>query len=31
MVPERQLIRPLLIVVPRDHPVAGPVADSGEE
>jgi hypothetical protein len=35
MVPERQLIRPLLIVVPRDHPVAGPVAESvapsGEE
>ena len=27
MVPERQLIRPLLIVVPQDHPVAG----SGEE
>jgi superfamily II DNA or RNA helicase len=24
MVPERQLIRPLLILVPRDHPVAGP-------
>lgn len=23
MVPERQLIRPLLIVVPQDHPVAG--------
>ena len=35
MVPERQLIRPLLIVVARDHPVAGPVAESvapsGEE
>ena len=27
MVPERQLVRPLLIVVPQDHPVAG----SGEE
>jgi hypothetical protein len=27
MVPERQLIRPLLIVAPQDHPVAGP----GEE
>ena len=27
MVPERQLIRPLLIVAPQDHPVAG----SGEE
>jgi hypothetical protein len=27
MVPERQLIRPLLIAVPQDHPVAG----SGEE
>jgi hypothetical protein len=27
MVPERQLIRPLLIVVPQDHPVTG----SGEE
>ena len=24
MVPERQLVRPLLIVVPQDHPVAGP-------
>jgi superfamily II DNA or RNA helicase len=24
MVPERQLVRPLLIVVPADHPVAGP-------
>jgi len=27
MVPERQLVRPLLIVVPQDHPIAG----SGEE
>ena len=27
MVPERQLVRPLLVVVPADHPVAG----SGEE
>ncbi len=27
MVPERQLVRPLLVVVPQDHPVAG----SGEE
>lgn len=27
MVPERQLIRPLLIIVPQDHPVAG----SGED
>ena len=24
MVPERQLVRPLLVVVPQDHPVAGP-------
>ena len=35
MVPERQLVRPLLVVVPQDHPVAGPVAESvapsGEE
>ena len=23
MVPERQLVRPLLVVVPLDHPVAG--------
>jgi hypothetical protein len=23
MVPERQLVRPLLVVVPQDHPVAG--------
>ena len=24
MIPERQLVRPLLVVVPADHPVAGP-------
>jgi superfamily II DNA or RNA helicase len=30
MVPERQLIRPLLIVVPRDHSVAGPATGSVE-
>ena len=23
MAPERQLVRPLLVVVPQDHPVAG--------
>jgi superfamily II DNA or RNA helicase len=28
MVPERQLVRPLLVVVPQDHPVAG---EFGEE
>ena len=35
MKPERQLIRPLLIVLPRDHPVARSVVESvsqsGEE
>jgi superfamily II DNA or RNA helicase len=31
MVPERQLVRPLLVVVPHDHPVARPVAGSVEE
>ena len=31
MVPERQLVRPLLVVVPQDHPVAGPIAEFGEE
>jgi superfamily II DNA or RNA helicase len=32
MVPERQLVRPLLVVVPKDHPVAGqPGTGSGEE
>jgi superfamily II DNA or RNA helicase len=31
MVPERQLVRPLLVVVPQDHPVAGQARESGEE
>ena len=31
MVPERQLVRPLLVVVPQDHPVAGPAGEFGEE
>jgi hypothetical protein len=32
MVPERQLVRPLLVVVPQDHAVAGQQgAESGEE
>jgi len=30
MVPERQLVRPLLVVVPQDHPVAGPAGEFGE-
>ena len=29
MVPERQLVRPLLVVVPQDHPVAGPAGEFG--
>ena len=29
MVPERQLVRPLLVVVPQDHPVAGPSERGG--
>jgi hypothetical protein len=31
MVPERQLVRPLLVVVPADHPASSSVAGSGEE
>jgi hypothetical protein len=31
MVPERQLVRPLLVVVPADHPASSPGAGSGEE
>ena len=30
MVPERQLVRPLLVVVPQDQPVAGPAGEFGE-
>ena len=31
MVPERQLVRPLLVVVPADHPASSSHAGSGEE
>ena len=31
MVPERQLVRPLLVVVPQDHPVAGPAGEFRKE
>ena len=31
MVPERQLVRPLLVVVPADHPASSMGAGSGEE
>jgi hypothetical protein len=31
MVPERQLVRPLLVVVPADHPASSMGAGPGEE